>query len=302
MAIHSRRFRTIFPKRREYLSNSKYKEKKMISLQKHHEQVMHRLRADILNLEAEISRLEADIESAPAGTLKISKKHGYTEYYQRFSNRPDGTEHKIYIRKENMELARLLAQKDYNRAVLKILKARLQKLTRISADFPGGYIDSIYENLPQERKQLVVPIIASDEQFIAEWQNRPYKSLEFRPDDAGSYYTERGERVRSKSEVIIANTLYHTGIPYKYECPLIFTDRTLYPDFTILNIRTRKEIIFEHFGILDDPDYLTMFQKKLEFYAFHGLLPGRGLIYTLESSQHPLDTRMLKKIFDTYLK
>ena len=31
---------------------------------------------------------------------------------------------------------------------------------------------------------------------------------------------QKNERVRSKSEKIIADMLYHKNIPYKYECPI----------------------------------------------------------------------------------
>lgn len=48
--------------------------------------------------------------------------------------------------------------------------------------------------------------------------------------------TNRGERVRSKSEKIIADCFFRKGIPYKYECPLYLKGLgIIYPDFTILS-------------------------------------------------------------------
>ena len=70
------------------------------------------------------------------------------------------------------------------------------------------------------------------------------------------------ERVRSKSEVIIADTLARHGVPYRYEYPLKLKSgrdgafRTIHPDFLCLNVRTRAEFYWEHFGLMDDPDYL----------------------------------------------
>lgn len=52
--------------------------------------------------------------------------------------------------------------------------------------------------------------------------------------------------MRSKSEVIIADLLNKEGIPYRYEFPLYLKEfNTVYPDFTILNVRKRKEIYWE---------------------------------------------------------
>ena len=52
-------------------------------------------------------------------------------------------------------------------------------------------------------------------------------------DDMSNYITDAGERVRSKSELVIANLLYKNNIPYMYECPLKINNNTVYPDFTV---------------------------------------------------------------------
>jgi len=66
------------------------------------------------------------------------------------------------------------------------------------------------------------------------------------------------EKVRSKSEVIIADRLFINAIPYEYERGLIVkipktaecpeTEMVWNPDFRVLNVRTGKEYIWEHFG------------------------------------------------------
>ncbi len=60
------------------------------------------------------------------------------------------------------------------------------------------------------------------------------------------YRTEKGELVRSKSEMNIANALFRTEIPYKYECPLTLNDgRVIYPDFTVLDVYNRRLVCWE---------------------------------------------------------
>ena len=69
-----------------------------------------------------------------------------------------------------------------------------------------------------------------------------YQGKGFGEEDNTEYYTYKGERVRSKSEMIIANELFRNNIPYKYELPIELENWnkkvTIYPDFTVLNKRT----------------------------------------------------------------
>ena len=115
------------------------------------------------------------------------------------------------------------------------------------------------------------------------------------------FETEQGEFVRSKSEVIIANILYQhqEDILYKYERPLsVVVDgrkKTIYPDFTILNIHTGKVMYWEHAGRMDDPSYANDFVKKANIYINNNLLPGRDVVFTYETLENPLDIGVIKK-------
>jgi hypothetical protein len=52
--------------------------------------------------------------------------------------------------------------------------------------------------------------------------------------EAHIHRTDRGEMVRSKSELLIANKLHERRIDYVYEQPLsVSQSRTRVPDFTI---------------------------------------------------------------------
>ena len=79
--------------------------------------------------------------------------------------------------------------------------------------------------------------------------------------------------VRSKSEVIVANTLYHLGVTYEYEQALVMPDRTVRsPDFTIRRDQ-RPVIYWEHLGMLDNAGYRADWEAKQAWYARHGILP-----------------------------
>ena len=111
--------------------------------------------------------------------------------------------------------------------------------------------------------------------------------------------------VNSKSELIIADTLNRLGIPYKYERPLPLLNGegrlTVYPDFTCLNLRSRQEFIWEHFGMLDDPNYAETTVAKLKNYADNRIFPGTELIISTETPAAPINTREVEKIIKKYL-
>ena len=109
--------------------------------------------------------------------------------------------------------------------------------------------------------------------------------------------------MRSKSEVLIANTLKKKGIPYRYECPLkLKQGEVFYPDFTILDIKERKEIYWEHFGLMDEHDYRERSFSKIAKYEANGMFMGDRLIFTFETARQPLGTTTIERLIDKYLR
>lgn len=160
---------------------------------------------------------------------------------------------------------------------------------------------SHYESLSEARKNLVKPFVLSNDEFARRWQEQKYEGKPFEEDDR-HIITRRGERVRSKSEKIIADTLFARGIPYRYECPLkLDAYGTVFPDFTALNVRKRKIYFLEHFGMIDDADYLNIAIKKIESYQRSGIYPGDNLLITYETRKKTLDTRLLDGMIDRFL-
>lgn len=83
------------------------------------------------------------------------------------------------------------------------------------------------------------------------------------------YSTLKGDKVRSKSEVIIANLLYENGIGYEYEKKVFYSDdKWIEPDFTI-KIDEEDEIYWEHLGMLGLETYDERWSKKLHIYDIY---------------------------------
>ena len=110
--------------------------------------------------------------------------------------------------------------------------------------------------------------------------------------------TTRGEMVRSKSEVIIANHLADQHIEYGYEQPLTYGSVTKYPDFTIEDMESGRTFYWEHAGMLNFPSYRQRWEEKLEWYRSHGIVPwqeGGGengtLIVTRDATNGSIDSK-----------
>lgn len=91
--------------------------------------------------------------------------------------------------------------------------------------------------------------------------------------------TSFGLKVRSKSEVFIAEKLREKNILFSYEKPLTANGKTYYPDFTIY--LGKKEFYWEHFGLMNDEVYAKKTAVKMKWYNKH--FPKK-LIWTEENS------------------
>jgi ATP-dependent exoDNAse (exonuclease V) alpha subunit len=85
--------------------------------------------------------------------------------------------------------------------------------------------------------------------------------------------TLRGEAVRSKSEVIVADNLHNCGVHYQYEHPLTLGGVTKYPDFTIEDDDSQVTFYWEHCGMLTDPGYRRRWLEKQAWYRENKILP-----------------------------
>lgn len=243
-----------------------------------------------------IRKVEEELRTAPPGHLRLSNNRKKCRYYHCVDDQ-DGQ----YILEKNIDLARALAQKSYNLSVLKKAKQRSNQINKIAKDYANNEIEELYNALHKDRKKLVHPVSLTWEQALAQWEEEEYTGKAF-AEDTAVIITEKGERVRSKSEKILADYFYHIGIPYKYEKPLHLKGYgTVYPDFTFLSPKTRKEIYWEHDGRMDDPVYARNAVKKINTYIRNGIYPGENLIITYETTHDVLDMRVVEKMVKEYL-
>lgn len=233
------------------------------------------------------------------GNLQILKANGRLNLYQYF----DSKSKTHYLKKSESKLIAALAQKKYDHQVYVVAKAKKEAIDRCIKVLRKEEVlldlRKVYEAFPSQLKALIKPIEQLDDTYAKQWQKTNYATMGRQVNT--NLRTKKGEFVRSKSELIIANKLYDAGLPYHYETLFMKDQFIAYPDFYILNPRTRKEFYWEHFGLMSRQDYLNDSLHKIEEYSKWGIIQGDNLIVTYESAEHQLNTDYVDKLIRTFL-
>ncbi len=243
--------------------------------------------------------MEKELEGASPGKIRVAKTENRIQFYLR---RESAEKAGIYIPKGESGKLKHYLQKAYDEKALIFVDREIHILGKFikNSDGISDRIRQLYSDNPDEVKKYIDPIDEADEDRVKRWESTLYESKKL-SDYTTVYETKRGEKVRSKSELNIANTLAEKGIPYKYECPLKLKNGVIvYPDFTVLNVRERRQIYWEHRGMMDDKEYAKNSVLKMKTYMKNGLFIGRDLIISEETSANPLGTDEINAIVKVF--
>lgn len=249
-------------------------------------------------MEAICEKTSENLKDTPDGNLRLSESRKKTQFYQVFpgENKFNGR----YIPLDKMDLVMKLAQKEYDMKMLKLSEKRMKQIGRLLKDFDDNEVELVYSESHPARRKLIIPVEETRNQKLEKWYALPYQGKDF-PAGTPVIMTEKGERVRSKSEKIIADHLYRNGIHYKYECPLLLKGfGMIYPDFTLFSGRIEQEVYLEHEGRMDDPEYADTAVKKIALYERNGIFPGQRLLLTFETMKNSLDMRLFDKMIESF--
>lgn len=231
-------------------------------------------------------------------SVRVSRTHGTWQLYLVTDiTKSNGK----YLKRRQWSAARYLVQREYLLNILTETARRKKTLLSFKAkmqkQLPGNdaFARFLHESIHPARLMLIDKVVESNQEYAEHWIQTPVTPLAWKNEDK-IFITDRGDRVRSKSEKIIADKLYHLGIPYRYESPLKLprTDKIVYPDFTILRLKDRKEIYVEHFGMFDDPEYAYRNVGKLNDYAINGIIWGINAIFCMETKKVPLNIKVFE--------
>ena len=240
-----------------------------------------RIKKEQKRIQHEITKIRSQLNKLPPDKLICSHHKGYTKWYV-----SDGHTKK-YIPKSNRKLAEQLAIKKY-------LSLKLEELNQelLALDFYLRHHKSSFSNADHLLKEfygyreLLSPFFQPKSQKLQEWMHSPYERNPKHPENL-IHETMTDLKVRSKSEAMIVHFLLAHQIPFRYEASLVLGNKTFYPDFTIMHPVTEEIFYWEHFGLMDDPDYAANAFSKLNLFSSHGIIPTVNLITTYETKEHP---------------
>ena len=224
---------------------------------------------------------------------------------------PEG---KIYAKRRGENCCQFFWKKDseteYTEKVLKTICEQRKLIEKFVKKYNEKSVLDVVNKISEPKLEKIKMYVKDDMAYICDW----YKKQEEIIAKASKYVysikagedieilTEKGESVKSKSEKIIADKLNMMNIPYRYEVPLYLKGYGyVKPDFKVLNVSTRKEYYWEHYGMMDNKDYIIKALKKKNSYISNNFIVGDNLIETYESQSCPLDTRNVEKIIKTFL-
>ncbi|MGO5160845.1 MULTISPECIES: hypothetical protein [unclassified Bilifractor] len=249
--------------------------------------------------ERDLAKYPANLPSGKIRASSDGRNHTREQYYWR---KDSGEKTGTYIRKtpENKTFIQMMIQREYDQKLLKAAIEEYKYLLGGKRFCPMDSFRKAYDSMGSVKQKWVSPAIMSDEKYEEEWISKSPSNSQYKSENR-IYKTKQGEEVRSKSELIIANTLFEKNIPYRYECPLTDSGRIwAVPDFTVLNVRERKEYYWEHFGMMGDSEYAINALKKIRNYEKHHMFPGTEMIYTFEAAMVQINVESIEDLVAKY--
>lgn len=249
-----------------------------------------------------LNEARQELKNLPEGTLQRRTKPYGTEYYMR----KDGIQ--LYIPKDRHHLVNDLKRRRVLEKAENIAKENIKAMERLLREYTPLDFDKIERDLPQSYRDLepVKPDFApGNKKYFGEkgqhftQSENPY----MREKLVNSTYF--GLKTRSKSEAIIAETLYRAGFSVYYEKKVVLYDefgkqKTVYMDF-VIPLAESYHVGWEHNGLLDDDTYMQRSVEKLRLYHLNGIYQPKNLIITADKPGGGLDNDFIECLVQNYL-
>ncbi len=245
------------------------------------------------SIEKELKSIEDMEKGWPKGELICAQNYKHYKWYVRDNGKA------VYLPKKERKLAQQLALKKYYTLRKKELQRELAACTTYirRADGKSNSLEKMLNNT--EYESLLGKQFCSISKELEEWKKAEYEKNTNYPENLIIKGTQ-GKWLRSKSEAIIDRILFSKGIPFRYEEKIILGNQILYPDFTIRHPKTGKLYYWEHFGMMDNPEYVNHACQKVKTYCDYGFIPSVHLLLTYETKEQPLEIDRIERMVKEY--
>lgn len=252
----------------------------------------------IYELEKILNLKKEEIKIFPNENIRITTCPKRTQFYKTDKKGELGK----YIPNSKEKFINQLLQKKYDVMLISELENELVLLKSFHKKYGKRNLDQVFYKIPVSCRNKITPVTFPKEELISVFNTIKYEQKPI--SDNFNFITETGIRVRSKSEIMIADALSRNKIPFKYEMPQILNNNnqkvTLHPDFTCLNYKTHEIYLWEHLGIMDNDEYAENAIAKINIYQKNGFCPGKNLILSMETKNNPLSSKMVAGLIENY--
>lgn len=231
------------------------------------------------------------IQSSPIGRL-CEERRGHKSYLvQVYKDNGKRVRHGLM---HDEEILRALIKKSIYEDELKSIATQKKVLEICINELVPFDLEMSIKNLKERCPDLSDALIVDTIKIGANcaWAQADYEKSNYKEEEK-RHITSRGLKVRSKSELLIAEKLYEYNIAFRYEQVMHIDNTTLIPDFTILR-SDGKLFYWEHEGMTNVKKYLDWQQHKGQIYASVNIVPWDNLIITYDDESGNMDLRVVE--------
>ena len=229
------------------------------------------------------------------------RKEGKT-YYQRQT--PEGRK---YLGTGENEIVKRIKKAKYISCELDMINSDISLLTKLLNDYRIVSHETVDSRLPKVYRLHSLDYYEDLPDAGKEWMRRKEaEKAEYGPwHPEGLIHTvSNGIKVRTKSEMAIAEILLRNGIPFVYELPHVLKNgKIVHTDFTILStIDYKTEILLEHEGSMADSGYRDKHAWRVENYYLSGYVPNVNIFFTYDGMNGSVDGESIQRIVDGWFR
>lgn len=209
---------------------------------------------------------------------------------------------RVRLSKSERKYAAELSHRRYLEDNIARLEKRIHMIDQFFKDYPPLLCyPSDLEEPCTDFRDLLTQELHQETDMTDEWRKASYRTNPDRREQC-VHKTKAGVMMRSKSEAMIADTLYDLDLPFHYEEEMVVSGIVIHPDFKLPRRDAPNEfMIWEHFGMMDNSSYFLKMLERLRLLHEAGYSFEKGnLICTFESLTHPLDLQTVQMMATLY--
>ena len=235
-----------------------------------------------------------ELDGLPEGHLEAGDINGNRYYTLSLDGK------RAYLGRGQMPVVQGIQKRYLLEKSILILDKDIKLMKDYVKKYSSPYGDDLIKRLPKAYKpESVLNSVAINCTDSDKWERSQYVRSGRNPEGL-KHRTIKGDMVRSKSEVLIANMLFTKNIPYHYEEELPLSGKIIAPDFKIAVCSENRFKLLEHCGMMGNDQYCASFTWKLQMYIRNGYLPWKDVFFTFEDLDGNIDTKLIDEMIENY--